>query len=104
MAGYKELNSSNFDATVAEGVSVVDFWAPWCGPCRTLAPIIEKLAHKYPDIKVGKLNVDENPDIAERYNVYSIPTLLIFKGGNLVEQVIGLQPKHVLEQKIKRFL
>ena len=84
---------------------VVDFWAPWCAPCRMVAPVIEELARDYQGkIAFGKLNVDENPTIAMRYQIMSIPTLLIFKNGQLVDQKIGAMPRTVLEPELTRHL
>ena len=86
-----EVNDTNFAAEVEanEGLTMVDFWATWCGPCRMVAPIVEELATEYHDqgLKVGKLDVDSNPGTAARYGVRSIPTILFFKGGQLVDQV-----------------
>ncbi|MCK4575307.1 thioredoxin [candidate division WOR-3 bacterium] len=81
---------------------LVDFWAPWCGPCQMVSPVIEELAEDYSGkIKVCKMNVDEVPSIAQTYNVMSIPTIALFKGGKMVEQVIGALPKSSIEEKIK---
>ena len=81
---------------------LVDFWAPWCGPCQMVSPVIEELAEDYSGkIKVCKMNVDEVPSIAQTYNVMSIPTIALFKGGKMVEQVIGALPKSAIEEKIK---
>lgn len=98
----KEVTDSNFQREVLEqdGVTLVDFWAPWCGPCRLLGPIIEDLSQEYEGkIKIVKLNVDEN-EIAGRYGIQSIPTLLFFKGGEVIDSVIGLQSKEALSRRI----
>ena len=102
-----QLTDSNFNQEVLnEGKPVlVDFWAPWCGPCKAIGPIVEELAEAYKDqVKVAKLNVDDNPDTAKIYGVMSIPTLALFKGGNMIEKIIGLAPKERLETLIKKNL
>ncbi len=98
-----EFNDSNFDQDVISNdkLSVVDCWASWCGPCIALGPIIESIAEEYPDVNVGKLNVDDNSETASKYGIISIPTILFFKGGELVDKHVGLAPKNVLENKIK---
>lgn len=84
---------------------VVDFWAPWCGPCRIIAPIIEELAMELGDkVKFGKLNTDENPNIAIRYGIRAIPTIMLFKNGEVVDTRIGVQPKEALKQMINSHL
>lgn len=72
---------------------LIDFWASWCGPCRMMAPVVEEIAAERPDIKVGKINVDEQPELAGQYRVMSIPTLLVMKGGKVVNQMVGARPK-----------
>jgi len=84
---------------------VVDFWAPWCGPCGIIAPIIEELAMEMGDkVKFGKLNTDENPNIAMRYGIRAIPTIMLFKNGEVVDTRIGVQPKEALKQMINSHL
>ncbi len=84
---------------------VVDYWAPWCAPCRMVAPILEELAREYAGrISFGKLNVDENQSVALEYQIMSIPTLLVFKNGKLVDRIVGAMPKKALEPKITRHL
>jgi len=105
MGKYVELNSSNFDSTIAEGVTLVDFWAPWCGPCRMIAPIIEELAEDFDGkATIAKVNTDEEQDIAIKYGIRSIPTLLFFKDGELVDQMIGAAGKEVIADKIDALL
>ena len=101
-----ELTDSTFTEFVQNNpFVVVDCWAPWCGPCLMVAPIIEELAKKYAGkIVFGKLNVDENPITASRYQIMSIPTLLVFRNGKLVDTIIGAMPKEMLEARITRFL
>ncbi len=101
-----EFTDTNFnDTALANGVSVVDFWAEWCGPCRLVAPIIEQLAEEY-DGKalIGKVNVDHNPEVSMKYGVRSIPTILIFKDGEIVEKHVGTATKATLEEKIASHL
>lgn len=100
---------SNFNKEVLEfeGVCLVDFWATWCGPCRMQGPIVDSLAEKFkdnPNIKFGKLDVDENNEIATRYQIMSIPTLMIFKGGQVIETLVGLRTENEIEEKIAYYL
>ena len=101
------LTDTNFDEEVLKSDKpvLVDFWAPWCGPCRTIGPVVEELAAAYRDrVKVAKINIDENPKTATVYGVMSIPTLVLFKGGSIMEKLVGLVPKNRLEDLIKKGL
>ena len=82
--------SVNFDEFVAHGLVVVDFWAPWCGPCKLLEPVLDEVVAKYPTVTFGKVNVDKAPELAKRFGISSIPNICIFKDGQLVDQMIGL--------------
>ena len=105
MGKYLELNASNFNDTIKEGVALVDFWAPWCGPCRMIAPVIEELANDYEGkAKICKVNTDEEQDIAIQYGIRSIPTILFFKDGQLVDQMIGAAGKQVIAEKLDTLL
>lgn len=101
------LTEANFptEVTGSEGLVLVDFWASWCMPCRAIAPSIEELAGEYEGrVKVAKLDVDENTQLAAAYGVMSIPTLLLFRGGEVVDRVVGAQPKSVIQQHLERAL
>ena len=96
------LDMNNFDAAISEGVTLVDFWATWCGPCRMQAPILEKLDAELGDsVKIGKVDVDENPMLAQRFGVMSIPTLIAFRGGQVVNQRVGVQSLDALNDMLK---
>lgn len=93
------------DVLSAEGLVMVDFWAAWCGPCQMVGPIVEELASEYEGkLKVLKLNTDENPDIAGRYQIMSIPTLNFFKGGKVIDRIVGAAPKKQFKEKIDQLL
>ncbi len=101
-----KLTDADFDAQVkAQPLLVVDFWAEWCGPCRVIAPVLEELAGEYGDrLVVGKVNVDENRQVAARFGIRSIPTLLFFRDGARVDQVVGAHPKATIKGKIDQLL
>lgn len=107
MAGsIKDVTDSTFQAEVVESDKpvLVDFWAPWCGPCRMIAPHLEELAAERDDLRIVKLNVDENPETAARFGVMSIPTLILFKAGQAVHQIVGALPKNRIVQELEPVL
>jgi len=98
----KTITKDNFDSEVLKESKTVllDFWASWCGPCRMVSPIIDEIATERGDLKVGKVNVDEHPGLAGRFGVRSIPTLLLFQGGEVIHQMVGAAPKATLQSTI----
>lgn len=99
-----EFTDANFQETVLENekLSVIDFWAPWCGPCKMVGPIIDELSKEYDGkVSIGKVNVDDNPEISQKYGVRNIPTILFIKDGELVDKKVGAVPKHVLNKMIQ---
>ncbi|HEX5555162.1 MAG TPA: thioredoxin [Chitinophagaceae bacterium] len=102
-----EFTDANFqnDVLDSEQLSVVDFWAEWCGPCRAIGPVVEELSHEYEGkVNIGKVNVDQNPQVSMQYGITSIPAILFIKGGQIVDKQIGAAPRSVLEKKIQAHL
>jgi thioredoxin 1 len=107
MSGTREVTDTTFETEVVKGdlPTLVDFWAPWCGPCRMVAPIVEELSEEYSGrVNFFKLNTDENPSITAKFGVRSIPALLIFKGGELKDTVVGFRPKSDLKKRLESAL
>ncbi|MCR9144361.1 MAG: thioredoxin [bacterium] len=98
----KTFTDASYDQDTSNGVVLVDFWAEWCGPCRMVAPIVEELSGELPDVTFAKLNVDENQQVAQKLGITSIPTLLLYKDGQVVDRVVGLQPKPKLKSFIEK--
>ena len=97
------ITKENFQSEVldAQGTVLIDFWADWCGPCRMLSPIVDEVAEQHSDVKVGKIDIDAQPELANQYGVMSIPTLLVFKNGQRVGESVGLIPKENVEALLK---
>ncbi len=107
MAEVLDVTDQNFDAEVlnSETPAIIDFWAEWCAPCRAISPIVKDLAEQYGDnVKIVKMNIDENPGTPGKYGVRAIPTVLAFKGGTVVEQITGARPKAAFEEMVQKLL
>jgi len=106
-ANVVTLSTANFDAEVTKSTVpvLVDFWAEWCGPCKMIAPVLDQIAdEKVGKVKIGKLNVDESPDLATKFGIRAIPTLLVFQGGEVKEQMVGMVSKKDIEKKLATYL
>lgn len=107
MSAAAQVTDSTFNQEVLESnvPVLVDFWAPWCGPCRMVAPVVDEIAEQYSgQVKVVKVNTDDNPSVASKYGIRSIPTLMIFKGGQRVDMVVGAVPKTTLANTLEKYL
>ncbi len=105
MSHYIELTEENFESTIKKGVALVDFWAPWCGPCKMLSPVIDELASEYEGkAKICKVNTDEQEELGAKFGIRSIPTLLFVKDGEVVHQFVGVQTKVALKEQLNKLL
>lgn len=104
--GIVNLSTSTFDEQIGSSSTpvVVDFWADWCGPCRQIAPVLEEIAAEVPAVTIAKVNVDDNQELAARFGVMSIPTLLVFNGGEMVKRIVGAKPKGTLLEELSEFV
>jgi thioredoxin 1 len=102
----KPVTDATFEADVlkSDKTVVVDWWAEWCGPCRMVAPILAEIADEHPELKVLKLNVDDNPKVSQQYGIMNIPTMSVFKGGEVVKEIVGAKPKSALLRDLAEFL
>lgn len=100
----REINNNNFSDETKEGVVLVDFWANWCGPCKMLTPVLEQLSSEMTDVKFFKVNVDENGELAQQFRIASIPTVMIFKNGEVVDKMMGFRPKNQVEEFVKKHI
>ncbi|WQT54022.1 thioredoxin [Helicobacter pylori] len=105
MSHYIELTEENFESTIKKGVALVDFWAPWCGPCKMLSPVIDELASEYEGkANICKVNTDEQEELSAKFGIRSIPTLLFVKDGEVVNQLVGVQTKVALKEQLNKLL
>ena len=106
MGATKPVTDATFEADVlkSDKTVVVDWWAEWCGPCRMVAPILAEIADEHPELKVLKLNVDDNPKVSQQYGIMNIPTMSVFKGGEVVKEIVGAKPKSALLRDLAEFL
>ena len=95
------VTEKNFKKTVESGTVLLDFWATWCGPCQMIAPVVHEIAEEYPDVTVGKVNVDDEANLAASFKIVSIPTLIVIKDGKITAQAVGVQPKEKIIEMIK---